>query len=399
METLKIALVELSTAELAGGFVALCNLSQALAKRGHDVHVIMGTKDRGKWQNQGIETRLEEVRSCAQLHLFPSYDNVLEVPGRLDSTKKVLSNLHRTYGFDIVHCQGLSGLFTPDKLLDRLVVTLHGNSIYRGIVLTKYACKNMSIPHVADGLAGDAIGSVLRWSLEKEACRKAKKVILLTYNEARLAEHYYSLNEAKMRIVPNPVLLPRGDKTCDLHLPNHHKAILTVSSLSLIKGIPLLARAAENILSWRRHISYIFVGTGPLEGIVRRLMSKFPGRVLIFPQASDKMRSIYSQSTLLVHGSLYESQGLVIAEAMLSGKPVVAFNTSAIPECVLDNVTGLLAKPFDHTDLARKTITLLEDENVSKEMGSIGKERVEKLYGSSRIAERVESVYREALSS
>lgn len=399
METLRIALVELSThTKPSGGFIALLNLARALSDRGHEVHVVLGTgNEREQCGYSAISERLEELRSFVHLHMVTGYSDILEVPKLMGTIPKRLRNLDDVYKFDILHSQGLTGLFTPSALRNRLVVTLHGNNIYRGITLLKYVAKGLPMSHGVSGFIDDTIGSFIYWYLEKQACEKAKRVISLTNNEAYLAEKYYGLPRNKLRVVPNPVSLPQCNGNYDLAFPKDSKVLLTVSSLTLIKGIPLIVQASQHILQKNSKSVHVFVGSGPLVETVRRLISKFPNRVVLLAPVSNEITSLYYGSTLLIHGSLYESQGLVIAEAMLAGKPVVAFNVASIPECILHGVTGYLANPFDPEDLADKALAILENEERAKKMGLTGKRRAKNLYNLTFIAEKMEKVYKEVL--
>jgi glycosyltransferase involved in cell wall biosynthesis len=193
------------------------------------------------------------------------------------------------------------------------------------------------------------------------------------------------------------VVLPENGK--DVYFANDEKVILTVSPLKLIKGIPLLVRASKYLLSQSKNTHHIFIGTGPLSYIVADLASKFPKRIKIVPYVSNEITSFYKDSTLLLHGSLYESQGLVLGEAMLAEKPVVAFNVASIPESVVDGVTGYLAEPFNPKDLANKALRILEDDTLAKKMGLMGKERAMNLYNLPRIAGKMEEIYKEVLTN
>lgn len=69
----------------------------------------------------------------------------------------------------------------------------------------------------------------------------------------------------------------------------------------------------------------LVIGDGPTRGAVERLVRRSPGVHLMGP-VTDRRRlaEIYASADLLVHGSGAETYGLVVAEAMSSGLPVVA---------------------------------------------------------------------------
>ena len=67
------------------------------------------------------------------------------------------------------------------------------------------------------------------------------------------------------------------------------------------------------------------VGDGPSRGQVRRLIARCEGVALLGAIADrDRLARLYASADLLIHGSAAETYGLVVAEAMASGLPVVA---------------------------------------------------------------------------
>jgi len=83
-----------------------------------------------------------------------------------------------------------------------------------------------------------------------------------------------------------------------------------------------------------------------------------------------------------------------VAEAGATGKPVVAFRTCAIPEVVENGKTGLLVEQ-DHTKLADAIITLLEDEEMRRRMGTEARIRISSLFSRRKMVEKTLEVYEE----
>ena len=76
---------------------------------------------------------------------------------------------------------------------------------------------------------------------------------------------------------------------------------------------------------------------------------------------------------------MQEGFGLVFAEAMAAGLPVVACRAAAVPEIVRDGETGLLVAPRTPAALAAALERMLTDDGLRKEMGMAGRTRVETL--------------------
>jgi glycosyltransferase involved in cell wall biosynthesis len=117
--------------------------------------------------------------------------------------------------------------------------------------------------------------------------------------------------------------------------------------------------------------------------------------VAVFPQVSAGLSSLYARSAALVQGSLYEAFSLSIAEAMLAGKPIIAFRLASIPDLVTDEVTGCLAKPVCSMDLATKTLDLIGNEEKTRNMGFHAKKTVGDLYNFQVVGSRMENVLKE----
>jgi glycosyltransferase involved in cell wall biosynthesis len=73
--------------------------------------------------------------------------------------------------------------------------------------------------------------------------------------------------------------------------------------------------------------------------------------------------------------------------------PIVASEIGGVPDVVKDGENGLLVPPRDSKALADAIIYLLENEDVRKEMGKNGKNKVVN-YSWERIAEETENIYR-----
>lgn len=83
---------------------------------------------------------------------------------------------------------------------------------------------------------------------------------------------------------------------------------------------------------------------------------------------------LYSHAVAFVYPSVYEGFGLPVLEAMRYGTPVITFDNTSLKEVAGD--AALYAT--DQTDIAQKTVALLEDPNLRKKYAKLGKERAAK---------------------
>lgn len=83
-------------------------------------------------------------------------------------------------------------------------------------------------------------------------------------------------------------------------------------------------------------------------------------KIIYFTTVSDeKLALLYASSDLGIFTSYYEGFGLPILEAMACGIPVIASNTTSIPEIVDDS--GILVAPFEYNEFANQAINILSD--------------------------------------
>lgn len=83
---------------------------------------------------------------------------------------------------------------------------------------------------------------------------------------------------------------------------------------------------------------------------------------------------------VVCHASIHEPFGLVLVEAMMAGKPVIASDVSGPQEIVVEGETGFLVKPGDHTQYADRLNLLLNDTRLRSAFGTQGRLRAEQLF-------------------
>lgn len=87
---------------------------------------------------------------------------------------------------------------------------------------------------------------------------------------------------------------------------------------------------------------------------------------------SHDLFELYERADIFALPSRGECFGLVFAEALASGLPVVACNVGAVSEMVVDGYNGLLVPPGSPTELATALRTLIERSDLRRSMGERG---------------------------
>lgn len=125
------------------------------------------------------------------------------------------------------------------------------------------------------------------------------------------------------------------------------------------------------------------------EGKLTEIKShlRFPGYI-----ANADLAALYGGAFAFLYPSLRESFGIPMLEAMACGTPIIAGNTSAMPEIAGEG--ALLANPFDTEDITEKILLLENDEKLYQQQVEYGIKRSE-LFSWRHSAESLLKIYKE----
>ena len=98
---------------------------------------------------------------------------------------------------------------------------------------------------------------------------------------------------------------------------------------------------------------------------------------------------------LFVLPSVAEAFGLVLAEAIYLGTPVVATQVGGIPEIVEDGVDGVLVSPADEQALADTIADLLNDPVRRRQMSGVGGDKILSKFRFEDMVHSYEAIYRQ----
>jgi glycosyltransferase involved in cell wall biosynthesis len=113
----------------------------------------------------------------------------------------------------------------------------------------------------------------------------------------------------------------------------------------------------------------------------------------------EDMPEVHAALSVLISASTSpESFGLVLIEAMATGKPVVATNHGGPREVCAEGETALLVPPQDPRRLADAILKLLRDPARAAAMGRAARERAERHFDERRHAQQLQRLYEEVLN-
>ena len=120
--------------------------------------------------------------------------------------------------------------------------------------------------------------------------------------------------------------------------------------------------------------------------------SSYMGDVIFTDHISDELLiALYNRALVFLYPSLFEGFGLPLLEAMACGCPVVASNTSCIPEVAGD--AGVYIDPYSADDFISGVKRILDDADLRKRCIEKGLERVKK-FSWMKMTQEILEIYR-----
>ena len=153
-----------------------------------------------------------------------------------------------------------------------------------------------------------------------------------------------------------------------------------VGRLTLMKGHIEFLRAARMILD-KGIINVIFMAIGgasfgeeDFEKEVLDLARELKlGEYFIYTGFRSDIQDCMASFDILAFPSHKESFGNTLVEGMLCGLPVVASNSGAVPEIVIENETGYLVPPKDPAGLSEKMEKMINAPHIRAKFGETGR--------------------------
>lgn len=159
------------------------------------------------------------------------------------------------------------------------------------------------------------------------------------------------VNRYPIRRKPIMYVIPQGidENYFRIKCSKNSRTLLSVGAICERKGHLLTLNAFERLRKKGVDCKLWVVGTVSSQEYCERIKdfiqkSEFRDDVELHVEASDdELKRMYEASHVFLLHSEEESQGIVFAEAMAMGMPVVATRVGGIPYVVVDGVTGLLS--------------------------------------------------------
>ena len=314
-----------------------------------------------RWQKRGFET-------CA----LPAFGRLRRIDRGATVVAEITRRLRRSR-IDIVHAHGVAA------------------HIHAGLAARRLGRPALYHVHDLFESSWSADGALQRFALRVPAAR----VIAISATVAA------SLHD---RVTPGKLQTILNGVESDIVEPVASSAgplVVWCGRLQHWKGPHHFIAAARELRAARRDTRFAIVG-GTLFGLepdYRELLERQVADAglendLEFVGQVDDARSWLRAASVVVHcADRPEPFGLVMAEAMMQERPVVAFRHGGAGEIVIDGETGRLVAPRDTAALAGAVLELLADPARGQAMGVAGRRRAMQYFDAARMTAAVTAVY------
>lgn len=223
---------------------------------------------------------------------------------------------------------------------------------------------------------------------ERRLLRKADKVVAVSHFSAEVARRW--LLDREYEVIYNGVdtsIFQPGDRQ---RQPERPFRLLYVGGWTANKGVELLAPIMRELGD-----AFVLRYTGAPEPEKRTMpanmqdIERLPG--------DDAVAAAMRDAEALLFPSRSEGFGLVAAEAMACGLPVIATRGSSLSEVVEDGITGMLCRQDDIPAFVAAVRALASDPARAGMMGGAARSRAQSLFDIQGMLDAYIGMYRACL--
>ena len=304
---------------------------------------------------------------------------------------------------DILKLKNIINKYKPD--------IIHAHLPYMEIItyLTLFICKEkpkfIISKHVDNVFFQGSIGqkrNLFGAFLERTISKKTNSIIAISKSVKKfLISDYIGIDRNKIHVVYYGInkssILKNNIKKINFkkkfNFNNNELKVGCIARLVPQKAIDNLIKSLA-LIDDKIKLKLIIVGKGPLKKQLQDLAIKLNvHKKIIWIDFLDRIQDFYEFIDIFVLTSRYEGLGFVFLESMLFKKPVIASNSSAMPEIVKNNYNGFLV-PQNNTKILSKMIIKLKNKKIRIRLGQNGFEFVKKNMSLIKMFNKINKIYK-----
>jgi len=235
---------------------------------------------------------------------------------------------------------------------------------------------------------------------------------LILVNNAEVKFFYESMGipSNKLKIISSAInvkehkrhILSRTEARKYLGLVKSSDVIIGyIGGLKHEKNVEVLIKAFSDFIknSFDVKVKLIIIGDGPARAVLEEAVNErnISNYVFFLGYVPDAYRFL-SAIDIFVLPSLSEGSPIVILEAMVCGRAIIASNIPAIKEMVKNGKEALLFDPHNSAQLENLILTLYNNSKLRKKLGENARRRV-KQYDVNVVFPKILQIYKRVLRS
>jgi glycosyltransferase involved in cell wall biosynthesis len=179
--------------------------------------------------------------------------------------------------------------------------------------------------------------------------------------------------------------------------------LLIVGGIQKRKGVDVAIRALPKILAKYSSARLHIIGGGTSAYVEE--LSQLAGSLgvsgamsFLGSKSLREIAALHGKSLILLHPTLMDNSPNSVAEAMVSGLPVIASRVGGLPSMIENGHSGVLVAVGDHVDLAEQTIALIADRDRRELLAQHAREIARTRHNPHNVAIAAIGVYRDILA-
>ena len=358
----------------------IVNLSNALAERS-DVELHLVTESSRVSSSQRVQKgpiTFHVVKTGVPFLArgFPSWLPLDVLSGFRANIVRVLEEV-QAIGPDIVHAHGTEAAYALTAVESRLPCLISIQGVVSRYFETDPCLRYRIVRHYEQDVVRRARYFTCRTSFDTGFIRSVNP-------NARIFTIHEAMNPVYFR---NEWRAPDEDR------------LLYVGSLEARKGLDVLLEALKLVAQTKPKTVLTVIGGGdqtPYRQLCERLQITNNVQFLGF-QSAERIAKHHLENQLFVLPSGNENSPNTLAEAMVSGLPVIATAVGGIPSMVEHGQTGWLVPPRNPAELATAILQLLNDPGQRARLSQAARQRARDRHLPAHVAEQTAQAYREIL--
>jgi glycosyltransferase involved in cell wall biosynthesis len=367
--------------------VRIYRVSEALAKNGHDVHVL--TYHFGESQSEP-PFRIHRIPSLPFYRRFaagPTYTKLfLMDPLLAVKIRKVILK----YGIDLIHAHHYEGLLAsiPASKFSVRPVIYDAHTLLEN-ELPSYS---MALPNSIKRMAGKY--------LDRRLPKFAKHIISVSEEIRQYLIRKAGIDPIRITTIPNGVEFERFDRQIHERTPGHKtKRIVYTGNFAAYQGIDLLLKAFMKICEKTEDINLYLVSSFSFDAY-EKLAAQLGirDRIRVISCGFDEVPVWLNRADVAVNPRIV-CDGLPqkLLNYMAAGKPLVSFSGSA--KLIEHNKTGWIVENGDLDAFAQGILFLLRNPEKADELGRNAQQYVLAECTWKRVAEKMAEIYELTLNN